>query len=130
MCGLSKFLVLVISLVFLLTSSGGFGFHPKEFSHNLAHQGQQQPLAFDHAHPEVFSAAQEEHMPGNAPDTTAELEHQLLHAVGTVHLVTGSTANFSWDFATHILIPLLSNRRLLVASTESPFRPPRSPAFA
>ena len=119
-----------MALVFLMTSSGGLGFHPKEFAHGLDHHGQPQPLAFDHAHPEVFAADQDDRRLGDASDPAGELEHQLLHAVGTIHLVTGSTANFSWDFASHILTPLSSTRRLLVALPESPFRPPRSPAFA
>ena len=130
MRGLPKFIVTVMVLVFLMTSSGGFGFHPKEFAHDLDHHGQPQPLAFDHAHPDVFVPVQEGQLHDDASETAAELEHQLLHAVGTVHLVTGSTANFSWDFAKHVLTPLSSTRRLLVALPESPFRPPRSPAFA
>ena len=121
---------MVMALVFLLTSSGGFGFHPKEFDHDLDHHGQQQPLAFDHAHPDVFAADRDDYTHGDASDPAADLEHQLLHAVGTIHLVTGSTANFSLSFATHVLTSLAGTRRLLVALPESPFRPPRSPAFA
>ena len=119
-----------MALVFLMTSSGGFGFHPKEFAHDLDHHGNTPPLAFDHAHPEVFTANQNDLTHADASDSSEELEHQLLHAVGTVHLVTASAANFSWDFATHVLTALSSNRRLLLAVPESPFRPPRSSAFA
>ena len=126
MRSLHRFFALVILLVFLLTSSGGFGFHPKEFTHDLSHHGQPQSVAFDHVYPEVITAVQEDLPNGKAVDAAAELEHQLLHAVGTVHLVTGSTANFSFDFTSHVLVPVSSKRRLLVAPPESPFRPPRS----
>lgn len=119
-----------MAMVFLMTSSGGFGFHPKEFVHDLDHHGRPQPLAFDHAHPEIFTAEQNKQALGDAFISSEELEHQLLHAVGTVHLVTASTASFSWDFAAHVLTALSSNRRLLLAVPESPFRPPRSSAFA
>ena len=120
---------MLMVLVFSLTSSGGFGFHPKEFTHDLGHHGQPLPLAFDHTHPEVFAAGRDDHTNGHAPDSAGEIEHQLLHAMGTIHLVTGSTANFSWDFASHVLTTLSSTRRILAALSESPFRPPRSPAF-
>ena len=125
-----KFFLMVMTLVFLLTSSGGFAFHPKEFAHNLDHHGQPQPLTFDHAHPEVFAAEQKDLTHGEASGFSEELEHQLLHAVGTVHLVTTSATHFSWEFATHVLTALSGNRRLLLAVAESPFRPPRGPAFA
>ena len=120
---------MVTALVFLLTSAGGFGFHPKELAHDLAHHGQLQPLAFDHAHTGVIAADRDAHTLGDVPDPVEELEHQLLHAVDTSHLVTGSTANFSWDFATHVMTPLSNHRRHLPALSESPFRPPRIPAF-
>ena len=121
---------MVMALVFLLTSSGAFGFHPKEFAHNLDHHGQLQPLAFDHAHPDVLATDTDAPTHGDASNFAAELEHQLLHALGTIHLATGRTASLSWDFATHVLTALSSTRRLLVALPESPFRPPRSSAFA
>lgn len=128
----AKFIVMVMALVFLLTSPGGFGFHSKEFVHDLDHhrQLQVQLSAFEDMHADIFTAGSNAQTPGDAADPAEEVAHQLLHALGTVHLVTSSPANFSWNLAAHLFIQLPGNRRLPLALPESPFRPPRSSAFA
>ena len=127
----AKFVGMVMALVFMLTSQGGFGFHPKEFVHDLDHH-RQPPSAVKHAHAhaDMFTPDPDAQTHGNPADPSGEVAHQLLHALATVHLVTPSPANFSWGLASHLFIPLPSNRRLLLALPESPFRPPRSTAFA
>ena len=130
----TKFIVMVMALVFLLTSPGGFGFHSKEFAHDLDHhrqlQVQVQLFAFEATHADMFTAASHAQTPGDAADPAEEVAHQLLHALGTVHLVMPSPANLSWGLAAHLFKQLSGNRRLPLALPESPFRPPRSPAFA
>lgn len=126
----TKFIVMVIALVFLLTSPGGFGFHSKEFVHDQGHHGQPPPSALEHAHADMFSAAPDAQVRGASADPAEEVAHQLLHALGTVHLVTPSPANFAWDLAAHLFVQRPSNRRLPLALPESPFRPPRSAAIA
>ncbi len=120
----AKFILLLMAMVFLLTNMGVGGFHSKEFTHDLDHHGQPLPLAFDHTHVGVFQGDGR-----GVSDTADEIEHQLLHAMGTLHLVIGSAASFSWDIAAQILVPVLSAGRLPLAAPESPFRPPRSSAF-
>ena len=126
----AKFIVMVMALVFLLTSPGGFGFHSKEFVHDPDHHRQLQLSAFEDMHAAIFAAGSNAQTPGDAADPAEEVAHQLLHALGTVHLVTSSPANLSWGLAAHLFIQLPGNRRLPLALPESPFRPPRSSAFA
>jgi hypothetical protein len=121
----ARFIVLILSLVFLLTSAGGFGFNAKKFAHDLDHHGQL-PLSSTHHAPSKFAAATHY---GEANHETsakaADLEHQLLHAAGTVQLFTVATVNFFWAPAGITLLPMLHSRPLAIALLETPFRPPR-----
>lgn len=103
----AKFILLLMAMVFLPTNVGAGGFHSKEFAHDLDHHGQPLPLAFNHTHVGVFEGDGHD-----APDIADDIEHQLLHAVGTLHLVTSSAASFAWDIAAQIQVSVLSAGRL------------------
>ena len=122
----SRFIVLFMSLVFLLTSVSGFGFSAKKLAHDLYHHEQPYSLMVDHAPSDLFAAESGALSSNNSDASAAELEHQFLHTVGAVQLFTVATANISWDTASHLLSPLTDTYSLPVALLEAPFRPPRT----
>ena len=125
MSSCSRFVVLVLSLVFLLTSAGGFAFNANKFAHDLDHYGQLQSSFITHAPAKLLAAEHDREANHQTAEGTAELEHQLLHAMGTVQLFTVATVNFFWAPAGSILLPMLHSRPLAMALHETPFRPPR-----
>ena len=125
MSSASRFVVLVLSLVFLLTSVGGFGFNANKFAHDLDHYGQLQSSSTHHTPFRLSVAAHDGETNHETSAGAAELEHQLLHAMSTVQLFTAATVNFFWAPAGSILLPMLQSSPLAIALLETPFRPPR-----
>lgn len=111
-------------LVTLLTSLGARGFHPKELVHDLDHHGQTSIATLGSAHTDTPETGE-----NSKSEPLDEMEHQLFHAVGTAYLLASSTASFSWDASTPILVPASSSPNLPLAELEPPLRPPRSSAF-
>ena len=126
MSSASRFVVLVLSLVFLLTSAGGFAFNANKFTHDLDHHRQLHSSFIAHAPSKLPATAHDGEANHETSAGATELEHQLLHAMGSVQLFTIATINFFWAPAGSILLPMLQSRRLAVALLETPFRPPRS----
>lgn len=122
----SRFIVLVLSLVFLLTSVSGFGFSAKKLAHDLEHHDQPHSLTIDHAPSDFFVPESVGLAIDNVDASVAEFEHHLLHTVGTVQLFTLVIANIAWATVKHILTPLTYTHSLPVALLEAPFRPPRT----
>ena len=126
MSSASRFIVLVTSLVFLLTSVGGFGFSAKKLAHDLDHHEQPHPSTADHV-PSGLFAAESGGLPSNdVGASAADLEHQLLHTAGAVQLLTVAMLNISWARASHILASFTRTHSLPVVLLEAPFRPPRA----
>lgn len=126
MSSASRFIVLVMSLVFLLTSVGEFGFSAKKLAHDLDHHERPHPSTIDHAPSELFAAKLGGLSSNNVDAGAAELEHQLLHTAGAVQLFTVAVSNISWAPASHILAPFTRAHSLPVVLVEAPFRPPRA----
>ena len=120
-----RFIVLILSLVFLLTSAGGFGFNANKFAHDLDHHGQLQSPSTHHAPSKFAAAAHDGETDHQVAAGATELDHQLLHAMGTVQLFTAATVNFFWAPAGSILLPMLHSSPPAIALFETPFRPPR-----
>lgn len=121
-----RYIVLAMSLVFFLTSAGGFGFSAKKLVHDLGHHKQQHLSTTDHAPSELFAAKLSSVSSNNVDASTAELEHQLLHAVGAMQLFTVAMSNIFWAPASHISSLLTHTHSLPVVLLEAPFRPPRA----
>lgn len=126
MSSASRFIVFVMSLVFLLTSVGEFEFSAKKLAHDLNHHEQPYSLVIDHAPSNLFSAELGALSSNDVGANAAELEHQLLHTAGAVQLLTVAMSNISWASASHILASFTRTHSRPVVLLEAPFRPPRA----
>ena len=114
----------LLMLVFLLASMGARGFHSKEWVHDLDHHGHLGFSTLDYAHTGTPQAGG---MPASEPFD--EVEHLLLHAVGTLYVLASPIAIFSWDVSAQIVVPDSSFPGLPIMALETPFRPPRRSAL-
>ena len=120
----TRIILSVLIVGFLLTGMVARGFHPKEMVHDLDHHGQTSVATLDSAHRPLLESRETP-----KSESFDEVEHQLFHAVSTLHLLASAAPSFFWDAVAQILVPALNSPSLPVAELEPPFRPPRSSAF-
>ena len=120
----SRIFLVLLTFVFLIAKGGTHGFGSAELAHDFDHHGPSESLSSSHSAPLAldFSA-------NPMPEPLGELEHHLLHALSTLHLLVSTFAGISWNSSKHKLTPASGILSLPKAEIESPFRPPRSSAF-
>lgn len=120
----SRISLILVTFIFLITKGGTHGFSSAELAHDFDHHGPSESLSSGHSSPLAldFSAN-----PMSEP--LGELEHHLLHALSTLHLLVSTFAGISSNSSKHKLTPTCGMPSLPKAEVESPFRPPRSSAF-
>ena len=120
----SRILLILLTFVFLMTKGGTHGFSSAELAHDFDHHGPSEAFSSNHLAPLAldFSA-------NSMSEPMGELEHHLLHALSTLHLLVSSLEGISWNSSKHRLSPASGAPSLPQAEIESPFRPPRSSAF-
>ena len=120
----SRVILILLTLVFLVTKSGAHEFSAAELAHDFNHHRPSESLTSSR----IASLALDF---GANPmsEPLGELEHHLLHALSTLHLLVSSFSGISWNSSKYKLTPASGTPSLPQAEIESPFRPPRSSAF-
>ena len=107
-------------LALLVMGMGARGMNSSEWAHGLNHHGLVDIATLDSAHT-VMSKAGE----NRASELIDQVEHQLFHDIGTLYLLAGSLAIFSWGVSSQDQASTRSDLGLPLADLEPPFRPPR-----
>lgn len=117
----ARFVLSLLLLVFLWTSSGVHGFSTKELVHDWNHESQQGHALYS----SVLSGALEI-TASPSSQLFDDIEHQLLHAGSAPYFMASAGACGSWDAAAQCPMPESRFLRPLLATWKAPFRPPRS----
>ncbi len=120
----SRIFLILLTFVFLIAKGGTHGFSSTELAHDFDHHGPSESLTASHSAPLALDSGAE---PMSEP--LSELEHHLLHAFSTLHLLVGTFAGIAGNSSKHELTPASGMPSLPKSEIESPFRPPRSSAF-
>ena len=120
----SRILLILLTFVFLMTKGGTHGFSSAELAHDFDYHRPSESMTSSHIAPLALDFGAN---PMSEP--LGELEHHLLHALSTLHLLVNTFAGISWNSSKQKLTPASGTPSLPQAEIESPFRPPRSSAF-